>query len=104
MPKKRYHGPPSNETFEITFTPIDDSTVRQTSIFHHYEPAYMGKGIPDAILPVVKALLGKEVESSPPNGIEGGVSRSRDAEKMWRRLSEKRIAEYVERWRVYRVR
>jgi hypothetical protein len=96
--------PLSNVTFEMTFTPIDDNTVRQTSIFHHHESAYMAKGIPDAILPIVKALLGKEVESSPPEGVERGVFRSRDAEKMWRRLSEKGIAEYVESRRVYRVR
>jgi hypothetical protein len=49
--------PASNEMFDMTFTPMNETTLRQTSIFHHHEPAYMAKGIPDAMLPLVKQLL-----------------------------------------------
>ena len=95
--------PPSGEIFDMTFTPISDTTVRQTSIAHHSEPAYVGMGIPDAMLPLVKTIIGKEIESSPPDGVVAGMFRSPDAEKMWRRLRENGIAEYIEERRVYRV-
>jgi len=95
--------PASNEVFDMTFTPISETTLRQMSIFHHHEPAYMAKGIPDAMLPLVKQLLGKEIESSPPDGQADGVFRSHDAEKMWKRLADKDLAEYVPERRVYRL-
>lgn len=78
-------------------------TVRETSIHHHYEPAYRAMGIPDAMLPEVKRLLNMEVESSPKNNPDTPDFRSDDADKMWERLVGKGIAEYLPDRGVYRV-
>ena len=93
--------PDSMEIFTMTFKPINETTIRQISITHHHDPAYAAMGIPDAMLPEVKRILGKEVESSPPD--VGGEFRSVDAEKMWTRLVGKGLAEYVCARKVYRV-
>lgn len=95
--------PPSNLTVIFTFTPIKANTLRQTAIDHFEEPAYAAMGIPDVMLPEVKSVLKMEVESSPPDGVEPGVFRSIRVEKMWKRLVEKGIAEYLPDRRVYRV-
>jgi hypothetical protein len=60
-------------------------------------------GIPDAMLPLVKPLLGVEVESSPPSGVEPGVFRSLDVEKVWKRLVTNKLAKYLPDKKVYRV-
>ncbi|MEM7315086.1 MAG: hypothetical protein AAF497_18225 [Planctomycetota bacterium] len=86
--------PPSNGTFDMAFKEMPDGTLRQTVINANDEACYLGMGIPEAMLPEVKRILGKAVESSPPD--EDDAWRSCDGERMWQRLREKGIAEYDE--------
>jgi hypothetical protein len=59
--------------------------------------------IPHSHKTSIELALGKEIESSPPEGQEGGVFRSPHAEKMWKRLEAKGLAEYVSERHVYRL-
>ncbi|MEZ6142297.1 MAG: hypothetical protein R3B84_17190 [Zavarzinella sp.] len=64
---------------------VDETTVRVVAMAHHNKPVYIAKGIPEALLPVVKATLVKDVVSSPTAG-EAGVWRTQAATKVWKRL------------------
>ena len=54
--------------------------------------AYEAKGIPEQLLPIVRATLGMNIQSSPPNN-GAGDWRVPAATKMWERLVERNIAE-----------
>jgi hypothetical protein len=93
--------PPEFDSFDFTFTRVADA-YRQTSITHHDHVAYVARGIPEVVLPLVKEWLGTEVESSPADNKEG-VFRSERANKMWDRLVKLAVAQFVPEKGVYRV-
>ena len=94
--------PPVDGTaFEATFTDIDADTVRQTMIVHHGHLSYREKGIPDSLLPIAAAKLGKMVVSSPSVAPGGGVFRTVDATAMWNRLVARGIASYDQATDIY---
>lgn len=91
-----YSVPPpmSGDFFECSFTPLNPTTVRQTMIDHHGHPNYAGMGIPDSLLPIAAAKIGKTIVSSPGLAPGGGVWRTPFATKMWNRLVAKQLATY----------
>ena len=94
--------PASGEFFELTVSAIDSATVRVIAIAHQGEPAYKAMGIPDAILPAVKATLEKVVVSSPGSG-PAGEWRTAAATKVWERLRSRSLASYDSATDVYRL-
>ncbi|MEX2575904.1 MAG: hypothetical protein WD382_04565 [Halofilum sp. (in: g-proteobacteria)] len=66
-------------------------------MYHHWEAEYIGKGIPDALLPKIRRDLDKVVCSSR------FPYRSDDATKVWERLLKAGVAEYSNSENVYRI-
>ena len=93
----------SGEFFELTVKEIDDYSVRVIMMAHHNEEAYKAKGIPDALLPIIRDELGKIVTSSPSMGVEAGVYRTVDATEVWKRLEKKGMAIYDRVQDIYRL-
>jgi hypothetical protein len=91
----------SNQCFELSVAALDDDTVRVIMMKHHEQEEYRAKGIPDALLPEIKRHLAKNVESSPEAAESGGVYRTQDATKVWKRLETKGLATYNEVRDVY---
>lgn len=92
----RVHNIPplaSGEVFDLSVTLIATDTVQITAIANHNDPAYVGMGIPDALLPTVSQQLGKKLCSSPNSGV-AGVFRTPAATKMWARLRSHGSATY----------
>ena len=85
---------PDGEAFDLSVTTLDDATVRQGMLAHHDNPAYVAMGIPDALIPVVSAVLAKKVVSSPTTADDTGVYRTEAATKVWDRLVGKGVANY----------
>jgi hypothetical protein len=81
------------EPFELAVKEIDATTVQVVMMNNHGRPCYVGKGIPDALLPVVKLEVQKDVQSSPTAG-GGNTYRTPAATKVWKRLVAKGIATY----------
>lgn len=84
----------SGEFFELTVTELDGQTVRVVMMDHHNVLEYVAMGIPEALLPVAKAELGKIVQSSPTRGETADVRRSLPATKVWERLVASGSATY----------
>lgn len=76
----------SGDFFEMRLAPIDCATLRVVMLNHFDVRPYVAAGIPDALLPAVKLLLGKNIESSPSHGDHAGVYRTPNADKVWERL------------------
>ena len=93
--------PADGSAFEAAFCAIDADTVRQTVIVHHGHPNYRAMGIPDSLLPIVAAKLGKTVVSSPSVAPGGGVFRTVNATTMWNRLIARGIASYDQATDIY---
>lgn len=96
----------SGDVFELTFTDLDPVTVRQTWIGVSHpmaDQSYRAKGIPDAMLPVIKQQLARDVQSSPAQAVGTGIYRTVEVEKMWQRLVAKNLAVYDQNLGVYRV-
>ncbi len=87
--------PVSREFFELRVKQINPSIVRVVAMYHNDEPEYIAAGIPDALLPLIREVVGKTVCSSPSLG-SGNVYRTSDATKVWKRLAINGIAEYKE--------
>jgi predicted acylesterase/phospholipase RssA len=85
---------PNAEAFDLSVTALDDATLRQIMLAHHNNPVYAAMGIPDALIPVVAAVLGKKVVSSPTTADDAGVYRTESATKVWDRLRDKGHARY----------
>lgn len=73
------------DSFELVLEELDDETVRVIVLHNYGNPAYSGKGIPDALLPYAASTLGRKVQSSPTYA-DGGVFRTPAATKVWARL------------------
>ncbi len=87
-------APASGEFFDLSVAKIVDDMVRVIAVAHHNEPAYVAKGIPEALLPIVKQVLNKQVISSPTGGQAGNVYRTPAATKVWERLCASGKATY----------
>jgi hypothetical protein len=85
---------PQGDFLQATFTPIDPQTVRQTEMHAPPGPTYRARGIPDSLLPIAAAKLGRTIVSSPSFQAGGGVFRMPDATKVWDRLVARGIATY----------
>lgn len=85
---------PDGEAFDLSVTALGDATLRQVMLAHHDHPAYAAMGIPDALIPVVAATLGKKVVSSPTTADDAGVYRTEAATKVWDRLVGFGVARY----------
>jgi hypothetical protein len=92
---------PDGEAFDLSVTALDDAAVRQVMLAHHDNPAFAAKGIPDALIAVVAAVLGKKVVSSPTTADDTGVYRTVAATKVWDRLLAKGVASYDAETDVY---
>jgi hypothetical protein len=77
--------PVDGHFFELLVAEQDQNTVRVEMANHHGRSEYAGRGIPEALLPIVKRTLGMEVESSPSHRV-GNVIRMPAATKYWDRL------------------
>ncbi|MGX0136290.1 hypothetical protein [Cupriavidus metallidurans] len=91
---------PTGDFFDLKVEHIDATHVRIVMLHHYYVPAYAGKGIPDALLPIVSQELGKTVQSSPTSGA-GAVYRTEAATSMWKRLEAKGMATYDQQMDIY---
>ena len=90
--------------FELTVEEIDDRTVRIVMMNNYKKPAYLAKGIPDALIPAVRQALKRVgVESSPSNHPDGGIFRTKDATKVWKRLEAKGVAAFDSDRDIYRL-
>ena len=78
--------PAGGDFFELRVVELDESAVRVVMANHFYKEEYSAMGIPEALLPVVKAELGRAVESSPSQGPVAGIYRADSATKYWERL------------------
>jgi hypothetical protein len=85
---------PDGEAFDLSVAALDEATVRQVMLAHHNNTAYAAMGIPDALIPVVAAVLGKKVVSSPTTADDAGVYRTVAATKVWDRLVQKGVATF----------
>jgi hypothetical protein len=85
----------------VSVSALDDATVRQVMLAHHDNPAYAAMGIPDALIPIVAAVLAKTVVSSPTTADDTGVYRTEAATKVWDRLVGKGLADYDDAADVY---
>lgn len=90
-----------NAAFELRVEEIDSQTVRVVAAFHDGRTEYAAMGIPDALLPVIKDKLQKNVESSPPQ--DGRDYRTCAATKYWKRLLIAGKATHDEAEDVYRL-
>lgn len=79
----------------MTVAAVDDSKLRVIMANHHGNSEYSAMGIPEALLPIIKKDLGKNVESSPKtSGESNGIFRIPSAEKYWQRLVSSGKATY----------
>lgn len=92
--------PTSGEVFNLTVQRLNDSTARSVMMRHHGEPAYVEKGIPEALLLEIKTVLGLTIESSPRCEAPG-VYRNDHATKVWDRLLKQNLAQYDQSRTVY---
>ncbi|VVD69334.1 hypothetical protein PMO31116_00518 [Pandoraea morbifera] len=83
----------SGAFFDLEVEHLTVSLVRIVMINSYLEPAYIRKGVADALLPIVSRDLGVTVQSSPTLGT-GGVYRTPHATAMWQRLVAKGMATY----------
>ena len=61
------------------------------------------KGIPDALIPVIRQVVGRSVQSSPRAGSSLDVRRVPPADKVWERLVAANLARYDEAADVYHL-
>jgi len=96
----------SGDAFELAVELLEDraDTVRVIMMHHYGHPEYKAKGIPDALLPLVRQYLGKNVESSPSRGDTTGVYRTPAATRVWERLKAAGLADYDPKRDVYSLR
>lgn len=80
------------EGFGVTLIESPDGSLRIDAISGH--PTHRAAGIPDSLLPELSRRFGKPVVSS--SNKDSTESRNDEAEKMWKRLVEKRLAHYDE--------
>lgn len=85
---------PSADFFDVTVRELTAGIVQVVQINHYNVPELMAKGIPEALLPIVKASLNVSVTSSPTKGNSGNVYRTPAATKMWKRLESMGLASY----------
>ncbi|OGI05902.1 MAG: hypothetical protein A2Y40_03165 [Candidatus Margulisbacteria bacterium GWF2_35_9] len=84
----------SVDSFQLTLKEIDKVNLQLISINKNDEELYGAKGIPESVLPFISNLKQKNIKSSRTRiGIKGEF-RTEDADKMWKRLFEKKIASY----------
>jgi hypothetical protein len=79
----------------------DPNTVRVEVMHHHQQEEYRAKGIPEALLPMIKRELNMNVESSPGRGATADIRRNCLATTVWNRLVEKSLANYDKERDVY---
>ena len=87
-------APQGGHFFELTVAELDSVTVRVVVVNHFNRGEYAAMGIPDALLPVIRAQLNRVVQSSPSRGTIGGVFRTAAATKYWERLRTTGVANY----------
>lgn len=95
-------APVTGDFFELVVSVLDASTVRVEMVSHFNRSEYIGMGIPETILPIVKRELGMAVVSSPTRGT-GNVYRTAAATKYWERLRKTGGATYDSARDVYSV-
>jgi hypothetical protein len=90
----------NEDFFELELEEDAPRVWRIQTISHSFAPHLRQMGIPDALLPHMKARLGGQVRSSPSLGV-GNVSRSSNATSMWNRLVGTGRARYDSQADVY---
>ena len=96
----------TGKCFELTVVAgnNDPDTVCIVMMHHYDQDEYRAKGIPDALIPVIKQELGLSVESSPRRGATTDVYRTDAATAVWDRLVRKGLASYAADRDVYVLR
>ncbi len=96
----------TGRSFELTVVAADSdpNTVRIVMMHHYDQDEYRAKGIPDALLPVIKRELHMSVESSPRQGATTDVYRTDAATAVWKRLVRNGLAAYAADRDVYVLR
>jgi len=84
---------PEDQFFELRLVETLPGVARVDMVNNFGDARFTAKGIPDALLPVVKSKLGMQIVSSPRLG-PGGIYRTDAATKMWERLIGKGLAAY----------
>jgi hypothetical protein len=92
---------PNGDFFELCVAELDPSRVRVVMANHYNKTEYVGMGIPDALLPAIKADLGRNVESSPSRGAAGNIYRTPAATSYWKRLLNAGHAVYDQATDIY---
>lgn len=92
----------SGDFFQLSVKEIDDETVRVIMMNHFGKEVYRAKGIPDALLPIIRDETEKNVVSSP-TGPHSGIYRTPSATKVWKRLCKKGMAIYDNEHDIYRL-
>ncbi|WP_310637803.1 hypothetical protein [Delftia acidovorans] len=87
--------------FVLVLQPLSAECYRVMMIDAH--DAYGGCGIPDALLPFVANSLSAEIRSSQTMAPDGKTWRKPEATKMWKRLVNLGLAEYLEEEDFFRV-
>ena len=81
------------EGFGVTLVEGPDGSLRVDAIGGHQ--SHLAAGIPDSLLPELSRRFRKPVVSS--SNRDSTESRNAKAEKMWKRLVAKRLADYDEK-------
>lgn len=90
-----------SDFFELTVIDVDENTLRIDSIEKNTNPALSRKGIPDVLIPEIARVLKKSIISSTSKNLdkpkpigEKPQYRTVSAEKYWKRLQNKGLAQY----------
>lgn len=93
--------PASGESFQLTVKEVAGE-FQIIAMYHNNEPAYIAKGIPEALILHIAEKSGATVRSSPVRG-KPGEFRTPDATKVWERLVSKGLATYSKNEDIYRT-
>ena len=93
----------NDEFFELAVVEVDNLTVQVVMANHFNIKEYAAKGIPEALLPAVKTILRREVESSPSKSTTGDIYRTNAATNYWKRLCQSSGANYDQTRDIYKV-
>lgn len=96
-------GTPESDFFQLTVTEINADSVYVSMMANNHYPPVSGKGIGDALIPVVAHTLKKTVQSSPRTGPTPDIRRTEDADKVWERLVAEGLARFDQVADVYHL-
>lgn len=89
------YSPEVNDSFQLTVVPRDEHSVRITEMVNNGHKGFSAVGIPDALIPAVARVSGKNVTSSSNKHKSADDEfRNTAADKVWERLVARNLAYY----------